>query len=186
MGDEEIFDVILSYLDLKKILSDNPEISNDELNRIISKLRDCLSKEQIIDRCIHLYVDGASRGNPGESGIGIIIKDEDGSVLEEDYEYIGINTNNVSEYKALIFALEKAKTLNPAKIKIYSDSKIVVNQIKGVYKVKNPALIELYWEAVNLLKNFKSWEIVLIAREENKRADILANMGIEKRVEKGV
>ena len=184
MGDEEIFDIVLSYLDFKKILNDNPEISNDELNQIISKLRDYLSKEQVIDKCIHLYVDGASRGNPGESGIGIIIKDEDGSVLEEDYEYIGINTNNVSEYKALIFALEKAKTLNPSKLKIYSDSKIVVNQIKRMYKVKSPALIELYWEAVNLLKNFKSWEIILIAREENKRADILANMGIGKKDKK--
>jgi len=181
MGDKEIFDIILSYLDFKKILSDNPEISHDELDRIVSKLRDCLSKEQITDKCIHLYVDGASRGNPGESGIGIIIKDEDGSVIEEHYEYIGVNTNNASEYKALIFALEKVKRLNPSRLKIHSDSKIVVNQVKGMYKVKNPVLIELYWEAFNLLKNFKSWEIILIAREENKRADILANMGIEKK-----
>jgi len=184
MTDKEILNIILSYLDFKKILSDNPEISYDELNQIINRLMDCLSKEQIIDKCIHIYVDGASRGNPGESGIGIMIKDEDGSVLEEHYEYIGINTNNASEYKALIFALEKVKRLNPSKLKIYSDSKIVVNQIIGVYKVKSPELIKLYWEAVNLLKNFKSWEIILVAREENKRADILANMGIEKKVEK--
>ncbi|NVM02289.1 MAG: ribonuclease HI family protein, partial [Candidatus Helarchaeota archaeon] len=107
-----------------------------------------------------------------------------GNILEENCEYIGVNTSNVSEYKALIYGVEKVKALNPSKLKIYSDSKLMVNQIKGKYKVRNPRLIELYWGAVNHLKNFKSWEIILVAREENKRADILANMGIEKRVKK--
>jgi ribonuclease HI len=180
MIDKEKFEKILSSLDFDKILRDNPEISKEDINRIINKLKDYISEDKK-EKCFHIFIDGASRGNPGDSGIGVVIKDENMNTIKEYSEYIGVNTNNSAEYIALIYALKKIKTLKTSKLKIYSDSKLMVNQIKGLYKIKNQKLIELYWEVINLLKRFKLCDIMEIPREDNKRADALANMGIDSK-----
>lgn len=124
-----------------------------------------------------LYCDGGSSGNPGESGIGVVLI-YDTSKLELS-EHIGIATNNIAEYTALIRGLTKAKELNIEKIAIFLDSELLVRQIKGIYKVKNEKLSQLYQKTVSLLSSFSAYTIDHIPREENKEADKLAKKAIK-------
>jgi len=119
-----------------------------------------------------LYCDGASSGNPGASGIGVVLMLEDRTY--EISEHIGTATNNIAEYTALIRGLSKANDLQIEKLSIFLDSELLVKQIKGVYKVKNERLKELYQEAVSRLKLLKGYSIKHIPREHNKEADSLA------------
>ena len=180
MNDKEIIEIVFSYLDLKKIVSDNPGLSEENINVVLDRVKGFLKDEKEGAGVLHIFVDGASKGNPGRAGIGVAIEDEGGSVVDEYFEYIGKATNNVAEYRALIAGLGRAKVLNPEKIRIYSDSELIVKQVTGRYKVKNSQLIDLYWTVLGLLEEFRSWEIVSIPREKNKRADALANMGVDK------
>ncbi len=126
-----------------------------------------------------VYLDGASRGNPGESGIGILIITADGS-REEIKEYIGKNTNNEAEYKALVKALGCLAERKISSAKIYTDSQLIANQINGLWKIKNPRLAKLNQKAKNLLSIFSSLEIKHIPREQNLEADRLANQAIDR------
>ncbi len=120
-----------------------------------------------------LHCDGASRGNPGEAGIGCFIQLSDGRTIKIS-EHIGITTNNVAEYKALIKGLEAAKEAGAEEIEIFSDSELLVRQICGIYKVKNKNLRELHERVRKLLSKFKLYTITHIKREDNAIADILA------------
>lgn len=139
-------------------------------------------------RKLFIYTDGASRNNPGEAGIGAVIKDERGETLETVSEYLGIATNNVAEYTALIQALKAAQKFNPSQIDFYLDSQLVVRQMIGEYKIKNVGLIPLVKEAQELIRRMAAGKVSFhhIPREENKEADALANEAIDKRVKKGV
>ncbi len=128
-----------------------------------------------------MYCDGASSGNPGHSGIGVVITltDEDAGILGTDKqhdisEYIGEATNNVAEYSALIVGLQTARELGIKKIKVYLDSELLVRQMSGVYKVKNKNLISLWKKAKDIYKDFDSCKISHVRRELNKDADALA------------
>ncbi len=125
-----------------------------------------------------IYIDGASRGNPGPSGIGVIIA-QDGQVVKNISVYLGEQTNNVAEYMALIFALQEALMLRANAVKIYSDSQLLCRQINNQYKIKSPNLIGLYSQAKHLLSAFDSAEIKHISRENNRGADKLANKAIK-------
>ncbi|HHU69688.1 MAG TPA: ribonuclease HI family protein [Thermoanaerobacterales bacterium] len=125
-----------------------------------------------------IYTDGASQGNPGNAGIGIVIYDDNNNIVEEFSEYIGYTTNNIAEYTALKTALIKAINLKAKAVDLYLDSELVVKQINGEYKVKNKGLKPLYVAVKDLLKNFESYTINHIPREMNKEADRLANSGI--------
>ncbi len=127
---------------------------------------------------IEVYVDGASRGNPGPAGIGIVIK-QGNKILLEIGSYIGKTTNNVAEYMALIRGLEEAIIMGDENVKVISDSELLVKQIKGEYKVKNEGLKPLFLHAKELIKKLKNFEIEHAFREENKHADKLANQGID-------
>lgn len=129
-----------------------------------------------------LYIDGAARGNPGPAGIGAVILDKDDNVQVEIHEYIGETTNNVAEYQALIRGLREAEHLAPAGIEIYSDSQLLVRQMTGVYQVRHPNLIPLHREAEKLLQHFSNFTIKHIPRQKNKRADKLANKGIDDKL----
>jgi len=131
---------------------------------------------------IIVYCDGAARGNPGPAGAGVLILDENGSVLFELSKYLGETTNNQAEYRALILALEEAKKHKADDIHIYSDSELMVRQIKGEYRVKNGGLKELYKIAVGKLKSFKKFHIEYLPREKNTLADNLANRAIDNKV----
>ena len=130
---------------------------------------------------VTVRVDGASRGNPGHAGIGAVVEFDDGRPQVELCSYIGETTNNVAEYRALLLALEEAFRLAPfSRLTVYSDSELLVRQINGQYKVKAEHLRPLYTEALRRLRAFSSVQVVHIAREENQKADLLANMAIDR------
>ena len=134
-------------------------------------------------KTLKIFFDGSSHGNPGPSGIGIIVFDESGRILDKFSRFIGFGTNNEAEYRALIEALRKAMQLGAEKVELYSDSELVVNQIRGVYSVKDEKLKRLHLKCVELLKNFKEYEISYVPRELNAEADRLANEAIMKHLE---
>ncbi len=128
-----------------------------------------------------IFVDGASRGNPGMAGAGIVIRDQEGNVIKKLKRYLGLTTNNVAEYQALVTALEAAHGLKIRKVQVFADSELMVKQITGVYKVKSPELRPLYEKAKGLLETFMEFGITHIYREENSLADGLANEAIDER-----
>jgi ribonuclease HI len=128
---------------------------------------------------LNVYVDGASKGNPGDSSIGVFIE-KDGISLADVSQYIGKATNNIAEYTALIKGLEEALKFNPVSIKVYSDSELMVKQLTGEYKIKSSALKLLYDKVSVLAEEFDNIEIEKIPREKNKKADMLANKAFKK------
>ncbi|MFH1838231.1 MAG: ribonuclease HI family protein [Candidatus Kuenenbacteria bacterium] len=131
---------------------------------------------------LKIYTDGGARGNPGPSGIGVVIKYDD-KILEFS-EFIGNATNNQAEYKAVILALEEAKKLKAKEIDFYSDSELIVNQLNQKYKVKNKELSFLFLKVWNLSLNFNKITYTHILREQNKEADKLVNQILDKKLGK--
>jgi ribonuclease HI len=125
-----------------------------------------------------LNFDGASRGNPGPAGIGAVIF-HNGKEIWASCQYIGTKTNNQSEYSALILGLKEALTRDIKCLQVYGDSQLVINQINGEYKVKNPGLQDLYKEVQDLQAHFESIVFTHVYREFNKRADQLSNMALD-------
>ena len=126
-----------------------------------------------------IYSDGGARGNPGPAGVGVVIYDMNKKVVQEVGEYIGEQTNNQAEYKALILGLVKAKTLGAEEVECYLDSELVVMQMQGKYRVKNAKLKPLYAEVVELVKYFEQISYAHVVREKNKEADRLVNEAID-------
>jgi queuosine biosynthesis protein QueD len=127
-----------------------------------------------------LYSDGGSRGNPGPAGIGFVlnhghVKSCDGGA------FIGKETNNVAEYKALIWGLENALAVGITQLEVRADSELMIKQLKGEYKVKNEGLKPLFLDAFSLARSFEAVEFVHIPREENELADALANEAMDAR-----
>ena len=129
-----------------------------------------------------IHVDGGARGNPGPSGVGVVIADPENhcSVLEAGY-FLGHATNNVAEYNGLIRALSEALKVGISNVKVFSDSELMVRQINGQYRVKSPALRPLFEQVMRLLDRFTRWEVTHVRREQNKRADELANMAMDRK-----
>ncbi|MBI3803934.1 MAG: ribonuclease HI family protein [Nitrospirae bacterium] len=130
-----------------------------------------------------IYTDGASRNNPGEAGIGVVIKNERGETVQTLSEYLGIATNNVAEYTALIRALEAAQMFQPQEVDLYLDSQLVVRQMTGEYKVKHPGIIPLVQRAQQLRRQLPEGAVRFhhIPRAENSEADALANQAVDKK-----
>jgi len=131
-----------------------------------------------------LYIDGASRGNPGRAGAGVWITNGEGEKISEMSRYLGHKTNNEAEYWALLLGLREAKRLRGDCIQIFTDSQLVERQIKGVYRVKDSNLRTLHRTVIQNLKTFSSFEIQSVPREENEEADRLANQAIQRRIAK--
>jgi ribonuclease HI len=127
---------------------------------------------------VTLYADGSSKGNPGEGGAGVVIKDDLERTVSQRKRYLGSVTNNIAEYQALILGLQEAKQLGTQEVEICLDSELVVNQIKGVYRVRDSKLKPLEGEVRGLLKHFTRWVIRHIPREENREADRLAREAV--------
>ena len=127
-----------------------------------------------------INIDGASRGNPGPAGIGVMIREEGGPLERELWKYIGEATNNVAEYEALLLALGEAGKLKVAEVTIRSDSELVVRQVEGRYRVKHPRLAKLHSQVCDLMKALPSFHIEHVGRERNRRADALANRAIDE------
>lgn len=130
---------------------------------------------------LEIYIDGASKGNPGPSGIGVVIC-RDGETIKNISTFIGNATNNVAEYTALIYALQEALKMRADHLKINTDSQLLERQLNKTYKVKHENIAGLYNQAVHLLTGFKAVSIVSIPRENNKGADKLATLAIKKQL----
>jgi ribonuclease HI len=133
---------------------------------------------------ITAFCDGGARGNPGPSGFGVYIQDERGETVAELSEYLGIRTNNFAEYSGLLAALEYALRYDHPRLKVVSDSELMVKQIKGQYKVKSPDLRPLYEEAKRRIEGLESFQIQHVLRNKNKEADRLANQAMDKGMRK--
>lgn len=127
------------------------------------------------------YTDGASQGNPGESGIGVVMCDADHKEIQTFKKYIGSTTNNVAEYVAFIIALQEAVKVRVKDVHIYSDSELLVRQVQGIYKVRDNRLKQLYSIFENLKGYFRHFSIEHIDRGKNKVADKLAVQAIREK-----
>lgn len=132
-----------------------------------------------------IHADGGARGNPGPSAIGVVI--EGAGIEKKEYgEYIGVTTNNVAEYQAVIFGLKKLKQLigsekaGESVVGVYADSELLVKQSRGEYKVKEPGLQDLFMELWNLRLDFKKVTFEHVMRENNKEADKMVNYALDR------
>lgn len=131
-----------------------------------------------------VFTDGASRGNPGLAGYGFAITDEGGKIVKEGYGFLGETTNNVAEYTAVLEAFKfikndfSGKELN---IEVFADSRLIVEQLSGRFKIKKPHLRQLFFEIKKLEDEFTKVSFTHVPREQNKIADRLANLGIDRR-----
>jgi ribonuclease HI len=126
-----------------------------------------------------VHVDGGARGNPGPAAIGVVVSDSDGRVLRETGETIGVATNNVAEYRAVLRGLEEARSLGATEVELVNDSELVARQLTGQYKVKHPAMKELWSEARSALREFDRWSIRTVPRAQNAHADELVNGALD-------
>ena len=126
-----------------------------------------------------LSTDGGARGNPGPAAYAYVLEAEDGTVLAAHGEAIGVATNNVAEYRALLLGLERARARGAREVEVVGDSELVVRQVRGEYKVKDDALRALYAKVVKALAEFDSWSIRHVRREDNAEADRLVNVALD-------
>ncbi len=127
---------------------------------------------------LSIFADGGSRGNPGPAGIGAVLLDEKGEKVEEISRYIGIATNNVAEYLAVIYGLQEAAYMKAGKVVLNVDSQLIARQLRGEYKVKDETIRKFFDLALNLFRGFDKVEVREIPREKNKEADSLVNKAI--------
>ena len=135
---------------------------------------------------IIIYTDGGSRNNPGIAGAGVYITDEKGNELLTAKKYLGVKTNNWAEYEGLILGLKEAKGLLEEKaetteVEVRMDSQLIVRQLNGEYRVKEPSLKEQFMKVNNLKTDFPKIKFVHIPRKENKEADALANQAMDSK-----
>ena len=129
---------------------------------------------------INAHCDGGARGNPGPAGYGALIQDQQGAVLAELSEFLGIRTNNYAEYSGLLGCLQYALDHHHARLRVVSDSELMVKQIQGKYKVNSPDLKPLWQEAKNRIARLERFEITHALRHKNKDADRLANEAMDR------
>jgi ribonuclease HI len=127
-----------------------------------------------------LYTDGGSRGNPGPAAFAFVLEAEDGTVLDARGEVIGVATNNVAEYAALVAGLERAVEAGVSELEVVSDSELVVKQMRGEYKVKNPALQAQFLDASRLARRIHRVTYTAVRREHNELADSLVNEALDR------
>jgi ribonuclease HI/probable phosphoglycerate mutase len=138
----------------------------------------------MVDKRLSLFTDGACRGNPGNGGAGAVLVGENGEVVSTAKRFLGHCTNNIAEYQALILGLEEALRRGSTAISIYLDSELIVRQIQGIYRVKNPTLKPLMADVRALLDRFDTWQVAHVPRSENAVADQLANEAIDEALSK--
>ena len=136
-----------------------------------------------MSRSIDIFIDGASRGNPGPSGIGVVFFDDNKKAVKKLFKFIGNGTNNVAEYTALIYGVQEALIDKYENIIINSDSELLTRQLRGEYRVKNENLKPFYEQFLHLSRGFSKIDVVSIPREQNKIADNLANKAVDSRID---
>ena len=174
---EKVLGFLAERLEIEATLAAFPGMTREDLRWILSSAARHFGKTGGEGT---LRVDGASRGNPGQAGAGLVLE-KDGEVILRMGEYLGEATNNEAEYRALILGVRQGRCLGFSELKIYSDSELLVRQMRGEYRVKNPRLQELYFQAVKDLGAFRKVSFSHVPREENREADRLANLAIDAR-----
>lgn len=129
---------------------------------------------------LHVFIDGAARGNPGPAAIGVVVLTRQGRRVAAFGEVIGEATNNFAEYTALVHALRLLSVYEVDRLHIYADSELVVRQIRGLYRVKERSLRSLHFQVMSMLGRYRDWSIQHIPREENREADRLANQALDE------
>ena len=198
ISDHELLALIHKSIDMETLKEQDKAITKKRVDKLFQDLKghvkkddSDISEEEITGHSdikkeadlIVVNVDGASRGNPGESGVGVAIFDKNLNLINEACDYLGVATNNVAEYKALILGIKLSTKYNAKRVLFKADSELMVKQIKGEYRVKNAQLKLLFAEAQSLLKKLPNWKIMHVPREENKEADLLANKGVDMSVQ---
>ena len=200
ISDHELLALVHKSIDMEKLKEQDRSITKKRVDTLFQNLKGhvkkddpAISEKEIAGTSsikkeadlIVVNVDGASKGNPGESGIGVAIFDKDSNLINEACDYLGVATNNIAEYKALILGIKLSTKYNTKRVLFKADSELMVKQIKGEYRVKNAQLKLLFTEAQSLLKKLPNWKIMHVPREENKEADLLANKGVEMSIKSG-
>jgi ribonuclease HI len=126
-----------------------------------------------------VHVAGGSRGNPGPAAAAAVVSTPSGEVLEEAHELLGVATNNVAEYRALLLGLERARAHGATEVEIVNDSELVARQVNGVYKVKHPDMRPLHLQAMAALRAFDTWTVRSVPRAQNAAADALVNEALD-------
>lgn len=169
-------------LNINEITEKFPSLSHDKVRDLLGSLIEQLERTPVSrdssPECI-AHIDGACRGNPGQGGLGVVIVNQQGMVIKRVEEKIGLCTNNVAEYKALIRALEECSHLTHGEVLIKSDSQLLVRQLQGTYRIKDEKIKTLYQEARELQKKFSLVRFIHVPRAENAIADKLANEALD-------
>lgn len=126
-----------------------------------------------------VHVDGGSRGNPGPSAAAAVVMDASGTVIDEASELLGVQTNNVAEYRALLLGVARAQALGATEVAIVNDSELIAKQVNGQYKVKHAAMKPLHAESLTALSAFDKWTVRTVRREHNAGADALVNQALD-------
>ena len=188
---EKILNRLAEGLDVARLLRDHPEWTREDVRRALETGVERISEsrparlprddpKESFPRSIILYADGASRGNPGPAGAGVVLCDEAGDVVGEAFEHLGECTNNVAEYRALLLGLETALERGARQVLFHCDSELLARQLQGSYKVRSENLKGLYAKARRLIGGLESFRAEHVYRESNARADALANQAIDE------
>ena len=178
--DYELLRLIYKRLNMARLLADNPSLSKADVDGLFQRLSSHIRSQTTPGERFTIHVDGGSRGNPGPGGLGVVILGGDGCTVEEMAEPIGRCTSNEAEYHALLRGIRRAQELGARDLTIKSDSELLVKQLSGVYRVKSPNLLPLCRQVMALLRQLAGWKVVHIPRDQNTRADMLANLGIDQ------
>lgn len=197
MDDTELLRTIYRCIDWNKLYEEAPDLDRERADRLFGHLDDLLQEsprpvhaepdeeedeggEMDIETAV-LHTDGASRGNPGPGGAGIVLYTADGDEFFAAGQYLGKVTNNQAEYQAVEYGLKKALEMGVRRVTLRSDSQLLVRQVNGVYRVKSDRLRPLYERVKDLLARFEDWQAEAVPREQNKRADEEASNAAKKR-----
>jgi ribonuclease HI len=126
-----------------------------------------------------VHVDGGSRGNPGPAAAASVVSTPDGEVLDEASELLGVVSNNVAEYRALLLGLARARALGADEVEVVNDSELIAKQVQGLYKVRHAAMRPLHAEALSALRGFRGWRVRTVPRAQNAHADALVNAALD-------
>lgn len=183
----EMLDSFQRYYGTKMTLDTPVKMVNFDLKFTTDNSDTKASREgaRKIDR-VKVYADGGSRGNPGPSASGYVLLDLAGDTLVDKGVYLGVTTNNQAEYQALKFALEEAQRMRVRHVDVYMDSLLVINQMKGIFKVKNRDLWPIHDAVKRLAKNFEHISFTQVPRELNRLADRAVNRALDEAQGKGL
>jgi ribonuclease HI len=183
MDDHSLIKLIQKHLDVEKLVRSEPGLTKKDIETFFQRFEPNDDKKHTPSQpdslALKLYIDGAARGNPGPAAVGCVVLNMNDSVLIEKGKTIGHATNNVAEYRALLYGLELVKSFSPGSVTIYSDSELLVKQMKGEYKTRDSNLKKLKNEAEIHLKSIKYVKFNAISRSLNKTADSLANRSLD-------